>query len=274
MGEYELIEEYQKQGIASYPFFYGLAFTLPTLIMLLKQHKTDAKRGLMILFLLLIIIISIVLAQMTTAFLFSLIGIIFSLLSSKSHKKSLRTFVLVLLLLIMVPNQFYADLVSSLSKIVPQNTVIHSRLTDLSLSILFSDEGIISKDTHTFRRAERIPVLLENFYKSPLIGGGKSSAHNFWLDRLSLFGLIGIIPWIVLYYIIINFTIQFISENISIIYFLSIILFIGHGFIKGASGKLLYIGILFLVPSILIIYSSGKTLFTRQDEKRRIAING
>ena len=85
-GEIQLIDLYQRHGIAGYDFYYGIAFAVPSFIMLLKKHLNFKRHWIMILIFISIMIFSIILSQLTAAFLFSAIGIIFSMISAKSYK--------------------------------------------------------------------------------------------------------------------------------------------------------------------------------------------
>ena len=122
----------------------------------------------------------------------------------------------------------------------------------------------MNEDTHTFRKAARIPELLNSFIKNPISGGGLSSGHNFWFDRLSLFGILGIIPWLYLLYNIIRKTSRLVSIEYKYYYYLSMGLFISHGFIKASGDKLIYLVIFFLMPATLVWYSNGNTIYSNK----------
>lgn len=258
--EFELIRLYQRIGIAGYDFYYGLAFSMPVFIFLVKKHWDEKIKRYILLLFILTILYAIIKSQLTTSFLFSLLAIAFSVFGGKSIKKSFLYLIITLIIIIFIPTQFYADTIRSISTIVPGET-LQGRLKDLSITIENLDQDIKQQETHVSKRAERIPYLLNNFKQSPIIGGGKSTGHNFWLDRLSLFGIIGFIPWIILLNSIIKQRIRKIRKEYVYYFLLSITLLIAIGFLKNSGGKILYLLVFFMVPSILTIYSNNKDIF-------------
>jgi O-antigen ligase len=124
---------------------------------------------------------------------------------------------------------------------------LQERLYDLSIAI---NQGFGSTDTHTGRRAARLPFLINEFSKSPIIGGGESTGHVFWLDRLSMYGLIGIIPWILIITYQIKFNLKNLNKEFKFYYLISIIAFIALGFMKNMSGKEIFMSIFLIIPGL------------------------
>ena len=114
-GKIAIVEHYQKRGIASYPFYYGVAFGMPLSIMILKKHWHERRNRMISLLTIFIFLSAILLSQLTTAFLFLIIGIIYSLITVKSYSKSLKTFLITMLLILIIPNQFYAGIVKGIA---------------------------------------------------------------------------------------------------------------------------------------------------------------
>jgi hypothetical protein len=262
-GEFDQISFYKKIGIAGYDFFYGIAYVMPALIMIIKKHRNNNIRLLLLLVLITVFLLAIVYSQMTTALISAIIGITFSIIGAKKIRRSFTYFIITIVVFFYIPPQFYSNSLQLLSSYVPGET-LQSRLLDISKAIQFADKDIINDETHIGSRAQRIPFLMSNIYKSPIIGGGQTTGHNFWLDRLSKFGFVGIIPWIFLYFSIIKTSTHKMNKEYIYYYSLSLILFISVGFIKGSGGYITYILQLFLMPSLLIIYSNGKSLFKRK----------
>ena len=258
--EFGLIEFYKKIGIAGYDFYYGLAFAMPIFVLLIKIHWHHNIERYTLIFFVIVILYVIIKAQMTTALLFSVIGILFSIAKIKNKRTTIIIILAFLGLAMFVPNQFYADNIRSVTSYIP-GEILQTRLLDLSETLEKNDKDIENMDTHVSRRSERIPFLLNQFYHSPITGGGESTSHVFWLDRLSLFGMLGWLPWILLLASIIKTVIKNINKEFIYYYVLTIILFIGIGFMKNSGGKLLYLSVFFIVPSILLIYSNNRSIF-------------
>ena len=260
-GDSSTIDFYKSIGISGYHFFYGLAFSMPAFVMVLKKHWSNGFQRLLILLYIGITYYAIVKSQMTTALLFATLNLFFAAMGLKNIRKSLWLWLFVIGFILFIPNQFYADTVRLVSETVPGET-LQKRLFDLSKVIEFADQGLEGAGTHMERRAERIPFLLSQFYQSPLIGGGESTGHNFWLDRLSLFGIVGVIPWVILFYVFIRETKSVINREYHLYFYLSCFSFVLIGFIKGSGGSLVYFFSFFMVSAILFLYSSGITLFS------------
>ena len=247
--EYELIDFYRSIGIAGYDFFYGLAFAIPVLVAYFKMNTLNVLNKYFFAILISLSIYGILRAQFTTAFIFALIGIILAFWTKEKVKPAVLRLILFLLLIMIIPEELIADGILSLSKVIEEGT-LQNRLVDLSISVR---EGIGEQGTHIDRRYDRIPVLLDNFLSSPIIGGGESLGHNWWFDRLSMFGLIGIIPWILIIWKQIDFNLKILKEDSAIYYLITMFLFIGMGFIKNMGQTRVMIFMFFIIPSLLII---------------------
>lgn len=248
-GEFELIDYYREIGIASYGFFYGLSFIIPVLVSFIKVESF--KRNMKILFysLIAVFLFSIMSGQFTTAFLFALIGTVIALWTKERTKPAVIRLLFFVLLAVLIPSGFVADAVLSLSNVAGEG-VLQGRLVELSTSIR---GGVGAGETHIDKRYDRIPFLLDSFFSSPIVGGGESLEHNWWLDRLSLFGLAGVVPWA---WIIVNQVkrnMKVFSNNDKVYYLITMILFIAMGFIKNMGQSQVMIFVFFIVPALLFL---------------------
>lgn len=263
-GEFELLQQYQKMGIAGYDFYYGLAYIMPVFIFVLSKHWKNIRQRLIISSFILLTFYTIIKAQMATAVLFAVMLSILSLFGVLSKKLVSRKKIIILLIVVVpfifVPGSVYVSVLQVMAKIAPGD-ILKSRLSDLSVAIEYFDQGIEESETHVSQRSERLPYLWENFKSSPIIGGGESTGHNFWLDRMSLFGLIGMIPWILLYYSILQTVSSRLNEETKYYWILVFTAVISIGFIKNSGGKLMYLFVIFLAPAILNIYSNDRAIF-------------
>ncbi len=263
--DYDTYNFYKSIGIAGYHFFYGLAFSMPVFIMMLKKHWSNIFQRLVIIIYIGIIFYAIIKSQMTTALLFAVLNAFFAVIGLKNFRKSLLLWTIVIGFISFIPNQFYADMLRSLSEVAPAE-ILHDRLYDLSIVIESSEQGLEGTDTHMEKRAERIPFLLSQIAQSPFLGGGESTGHVFWLDRLSVFGIVGIIPWIILFYVFIRETKLVIDKEYYLYFYLSLFSFIFIGFMKNNGGVLVYFFSFFMVSAILFLYSAGLSLFSNSKE--------
>jgi hypothetical protein len=135
-----------------------------------------------------------------------------------------------------------------------ESETLSSRLNDLADTLAGGDyfEG----ETHFSKRVSRVPFLLSEFMSSPLIGGGQSTGHVFWLDHLSLYGIVGAIPWIYLLTSIYRRLKKMISRNFY--YFqIAFIAFLLLGFFKNSGNREQYILLFFCLPSGLFLLNNN-----------------
>ncbi len=247
--EFELIRFYRSIGIAGYDFFYGLAFSIPVLTTFLKKSSLKTFQKIAFLFIIILAFFGIIKAQFTTAFLFAAIGTGLSYWSRGRVKSTLIRLVLLITIVIVIPEHVFGDAIYFISKYV-EGRILKERLVDLSITL---SEGIGEEDTHIDRRAQRIPYLLNQFFASPIFGGGESLGHNYWFDRLSMFGLVGIIPWFFIIKYQIKRNLKIFNDEDRLYYLLVMILYLSMGLIKNMGHILVQIMIFFIIPAALII---------------------
>jgi hypothetical protein len=249
--ESEIANFYRSIGIAGYGFFYGIAFMLPIFIHNLKENLGSRKKLLLWALITLLSLWGLAEAQFAAAFLFAIIG---SAIIWWAKIHSIRMYLrlsLVTLLLILIPDTVYSNLILGIARLLEEG-ILQQRLVDLSITI---EEGVSTADTHIAARADRIPILINSFFESPIIGGGINLYHNYWFDTLSQFGIVGILPWIVFLRTNILSNSKLMTIKYKNIYILVMFLFIVMGFIKGMGQKVLMIFIFFIIPSYLILLS-------------------
>lgn len=243
-GDYARIDYYRNLGIGNYGFFSCVAFMVPVIVYQIKKNKGALKIFLIVL--LIFMLLGLVRAQYTTQLIIGTIGLILAIGGTNRLKTSVVLVSLLLLIIIFTPRSFISDLLASFSNIF-SGSVLQERLYDLSIAI---NQGFGSTDTHAGMRAARIPFLLNEFSKSPIIGGGESTGHVFWLDRLSMYGLIGIIPWILIITYQIKFNLKNLNNEFQFYYLISIIAFIALGFYKNTGGKEVFFSIFLIIPGL------------------------
>ena len=248
-GEYALISYYRSIGIAGYDFFYGLAFTVPILAAFLKMKRINNNLKVVFLFLIMLAVYGILKAQFTTAFLFAVIGAVIAFWTPEKVKPALFRLIAVLIFVIFFPKNIVPDAINSFAQVLDEST-IRKRLVDLSTTLSY---GIGEEGTHIDYRFARIPILLESFFERPVLGGGISLGHNWWFDRLSLFGLTGVVPWVLLLWFQIKYNLKLFHEKNRIYYLIVMILYIIMGFMKNMGQQQVIIFLFFFIPGLLII---------------------
>jgi hypothetical protein len=251
-GDIELANYYQRLGIAGYGFITALAYWVPITVLLLKNESQNYRKVFW-LGVTLLLLYTVIQAQYTTQFMLFLLTLMLSLMGFNNFAKHKFLIYSFLLIIIVVPASVYSTFARELAILLESET-LSSRLNDLADTLAGGDyfEG----ETHFSKRVSRVPFLLSEFMSSPLIGGGQSTGHVFWLDHLSLYGIVGAIPWIYLLTSIYRRLKKMISRNFY--YFqIAFIAFLLLGFFKNSGNREQYILLFFCLPSGLFLLNNN-----------------
>lgn len=250
-GDEELADFYRKMGIVGFGFINALAYIIPLFVLF---YKTSKKYKVFYLILILVSFYTVIKAQYTTQLLLFVMALLISWFGASFILRNKVFIVLTVFILAILPNSFYSVILEYVAQIIPGET-LKIRIIDLAETI---QQGDISEgDTHTADRFSRIPFLLSEFIKSPIIGGGKSDGHIFWLNHLSLYGVIGIIPWIMI--LVDNYKIvKKRLTNTYIYYQIAFLMFIALGFMKNSGNREQYIVLFLILPIGLLLFERNE----------------
>lgn len=246
-GMYNLLVYYRKIGIATFGFFTGISLVIPVVIYSLKKFHFGIIKGIFYIGSLTIIVYGILMARYTNAILFTVVLFSISIIHLKNLKRLTLIGLFALILVILVPSSQIAGLFYFASKQF-KGTLTEERLFDAGLTIEFKDIDRLHGKEHAARKLGRIPELIDSFIGNPLIGGGENYSHNFWLDRLSLFGLIGFLPWLLIVMYQIRNNLKIFNQDYKPYYILAMFSFIALGFINNMGGSQFFTIVFFLIP--------------------------
>ncbi|NOU48462.1 MAG: hypothetical protein HOO86_15590 [Bacteroidales bacterium] len=244
----QIVILYEKLGIASYDFFYGIAFSLPIFVSLLKVKYSGKYIKIIIIFLIVLSFYGILKSQYTTPLVFAMLLSFFAYWTPQNIPKAISLYVLVALIFIISYN-YITEIMFSLSHSINAE-VLSSRLYDIADFMRYGLGGE-SKDVDV--RLNRIPLQIENFLNSPIIGGSETTGHVFWIDTLARFGFLGLLPWILLLSDQIKRNLQNIYYSDRIYYILSILMVISVGFIRNLFGAGMTMFVFFVIPSLALV---------------------
>jgi hypothetical protein len=250
-GLSKLLDFYSKKGIASYGFFNGLAFLFPVMVFQLKKLWDTRILKFIFIGMMLIFFYAIIKAQFTSALLLSIFYSIAAILIRKNQKRSVTLYLILGVFLIVIPTEDIANIFFSSSGLF-KDTILEERITDIGKTIE-NPEVSFRSEQHASRRLARIPLLLESFAKDPLLGGGENTGHVFWFDRLSMFGLIGFIPWILFLKNQIQSNLRLFNDDFKPYYILSMAAFVSLGFIKNMGGDQMASIVFIFIPGIYFL---------------------
>lgn len=92
----------------------------------------------------------------------------------------------------------------------------------------------------TYATDVRLKLSLKSLYSfliNPIYGAGDSGGHAYWLDRLGLFGMLGFLPWIILFRNQVLTNLRLMGKNVRTYYLVSFSAFILFGLAKSGMGN-------------------------------------
>lgn len=249
-GNVDKTHFYKSIGILGYGFASALAYFVPIPIVLYRYYQSYNKK---ILLALVVILTTMTMTktQYTGQYIMFVGAISFSLIGVKIFRKYQMLFVVIFFSLILVPKESFIPMIDIVALQLPEGE-FKSKFYDLSNTLTYSDIEEAGA-THMGSRYQRIPLLISEIKKSPLIGGGIDTGHVFWLDHLSAYGLIGIIPWLLLLLNNYKKVKSILNENFYY-YRVALTMFILLGFMKGSGSKEQLIVLFFILPLGLYLH--------------------
>ena len=248
------------EGINSYSFFSSLVFLSPIVAYFIKRKNTSKTTKVFIFGLWATTVLATALDSRTTAFIMAIAFLIIPLVTNTN--KSIKLFITISILMILAFTVFKFQLASSINYLAHlfAGTTLEYRLSDLATAIEISDFDLESDKTYTSGvRLSLLNESINSFFTNPLIGGGKSGGHSFWIDILGMFGLIGLIPWLAIFLNQIKKNLRIFSINYKPFYIMSVLSFITFGIFKsGLQDPQIMVSFFFLVPALYFLDISEK----------------
>jgi len=253
----DLTPVFRSLGIGRYGFFTAVAFLSPVFVYYLKNSKLS--RSIKVLFLVFIIVsfYATIQSQLTTTLLFAIIFFVIPIVVN-IRKRQFWFILAIFFLAMFVFNNLIADVlyvISESESLEFVSPMLKNKIRDIALTLKIGDYDPNSTSTYVTReRLSRSYYSFVSFLNNPFIGGGQASGHAHWLDRLGLFGIVGFLPWILIFYSQISLYTKIFSKNYKTYFQLSFLAFILFGLMKGGleSAETTF-SIFFLAPSLFFL---------------------
>lgn len=241
-------DEYTRMGIANYNFFGGIVYGFAVGGFFLRKHSDNFFRILIVTSIVLVAFFSLIKSEFTTALVLSGFLLVFGLLVPQKHFKPIVPFGIIIIVLLFVLNSQVADLFNWLSSKANEESVLYSRLKDLSLMFRYMDYNPETGSSYFAQeRAFRSYVSIKSFLSNPLIGGGEHMGHAHWLDRMATLGIIGFFPYVLFIYQQYKLNMRIIRNDFKPYYFLALMGYLLLGILTTTSGSLTSSYIIFLI---------------------------
>ncbi len=249
-GEFNEFEQvkilsYTKYGGGNYSFASALVCLFPMLIYLYRKNDKSIFKKYQILLMGFIFFYALIKMQIVANILVAFIIIILSLLGRKNLKKSIGIYIFLLIIILVIPSNIYAELFYNLATIFDTNSEVYFKLNEMGT--FFITGGTVENNAIS-RRYARYPLLMQSFLSNPLWGGKEWNGHLYWMNKLAVYGLLGTLPFIYIIYYYVKKNIKYFDDEFSFYFILSIFSIIGLGLMKALVGRELWYTFFIILP--------------------------
>lgn len=244
-------------GLGDYSFFSALPFLIPVMVYKIKNRLGTKGLALTIqIAALAIVILCSYYAVIVAPFLLSILVLVLAILGRRRLRANLAILMILVMVYIIVPKKYIGYFFYSASQTI-ENRDISLKLAEIGYGFTEGFELVTYEEqarTGIEGRASRIRYNIQDIISSPIIGKGKmtNAAHVFWLGLWAQFGLIGLIPMIVIIWLQIKRNVHSMVPDSLFTYYLSMGSYIILGFMKVTAGYPIYIVAFFLVPAMIL----------------------
>jgi hypothetical protein len=254
-GQLEEVEEVRRYGGGAYGFAGALVCLFPMIIYYYKNSvKIPFSKPVIAIFVI-VCFAALVRMQIFANVLLSVFVITFSLLGIINIRTSILFSVIILLLIILTPSSFLSDTLISIGEYFDKESMMYSKIRELAVYI---EMGGGYHETGYGGRAARYPLLWEGFKENPLIGFYNSDskfnigpgAHLYWMNKLTVFGILGFIPYILIFYFHFRENSEQFSQEFLFYFVLSALSVIALGLMKNLAGREFWYMYFFIIPGM------------------------
>lgn len=244
----------QSLGLGGYGFFNSVMLLIPVFGYFLKKPGTGIAKKAFVLFFVAFAIYPMFLAGITTTVLFAVVFFIYSAYFIGRYSTRPITPIIIIGLFLFVFNNFTSDILVFVSDRLGEGWIKH-RLDELAITVELRDydpeEGI------TYFSRTRLSLTMQSlwgFLANPLTGTGDSGGHAYWFDRLAMFGLLGWLPIILIFFQHAKLMQNTLRKEHYPYYFISVVAIFLFGIIKGnvVSAQTMVV-VFFLAPGMFLL---------------------
>jgi hypothetical protein len=234
---------------------FGLIHSIPLLIpVLVYKFKSEKQYYAKIIYLtsILVLLYLLVKASYATPIIVTMFSLLLSIMIIKTLNQIILFSIFLLVFIILLTN---IDMIISFMVYIQPifyGTVVDKKISDIIQTL---STGYISGDVNN--RSVLYDISLNAFFSSIIIGGNgrELGGHSYFIDRLALYGVLGLMPYILFYYTVFKRNIIFSardSRKYLIISYLSLLIIL---FAKNMVGLESSIYSLIFLPSLCAPYS-------------------
>lgn len=253
-GVVEEIEEIRKFGGGGYGFAASLVCIFPMVVYYYRNNKILPLSKRIILLFGIFCLVALLRIQIFANIVLSFFVIIFALAGRRNIRQSFIIAGFIFLIFIILPDSSYSGFLQYTSNYFDPGSEVYFKLNDLSSYIELEDEI----GTATASRISRYPLLFEAFSINPVAGSFNSrinldispGAHLYWMYKLTTFGILIFIPFVMLLYFYIKNNMKQFNQEFKFYFLLALVAGISLGFMKAIGGREFWYMFLFIIPGM------------------------
>jgi len=280
IGVEGLVSESEWNTVLSYKVYggggYGTAIAfmgiIPLLFYYYKNKNIITVKGKYILFCIITILIALLSMQIFANILLAILVLPFSLVRMRKRRKMFMLYSIIALLLLALPKPLFIDSLNEIANLFTEGSELHYKFRDFAR--FFEIGASFDPSTGTGGRALRYPMLWESFVQSPFMGcyfltdnNGNGYMHEgghlFWMNKLTVMGLLGLLLFGLLIYYFVKKQLWNIKSDYKYYYLLAIAVMLSYGLIKAIAGREVWYMLFIILPGLYYL-----NLLKRGNEER------
>lgn len=254
---------YKQYGGGTYSTAGAFMCLFPILIYYYKNIKTSLISKKQIITISVILFLALLGMQIFGNILIATLFSIIAIFGMKKIRQSILVIVLFFSFTFIIPKVMYVKGLQSVSDYFEKKLELNYKINDLAIFIE-SDANIRDNTTATGKRIERYPILFKTFVKRPLAGcyffSDKSGngyngegAHLYWMNKLTITGIVGFVLFVFISYRFIKNNLGFFDSTYKFYYILASLSILCYGLIKVVGGRETWYAFFIILPGLYYI---------------------
>ncbi len=253
---------YYRLGVCDYSMPHALPILIPPIVMWLKKKDLKTFVRLLVMALLLFVLLLVWTSGTTTPLLLAFFALVSSLFTSQrfSTKKNIRVLAVVSLLTFLLSSDtLQLNIIHYLEQVMPTDNSNYGKLQNFEDNIIYGAEsaGDLTSRKNLYEQS------FTAFINSPILGVNDRNEigdHSIILDRLAMFGIVGIAPYILFFIMTFRDMYCCTVSKKRIFIILGIFSFVAMEFLKNILGNWMYCTVLVFLPLMVNYEKSQKCI--------------
>jgi hypothetical protein len=230
----------------------------PVLLYYFKNNKLSPLPKIQIIVFSLIVFYALLSMQIVGNIIIAVGFFIIALFGMKKIRQSIVVIVLFFSIALIIPKEVYVNRLMEISGDFEKYSELNYKLRDMA-NFIKTGVDINDNNTSTGARVERYPMLLKTFVKSPLLGCylfstktahgyDGAGAHLYWMNKLTVTGIIGFVFFLFIPYNFITNSLKYFNSTYKFYYILASISILSYGLMKVIGGRDTWYAFFIILP--------------------------